>query len=181
MKRARLIPIAVISFVAVAFASAAPATFAFNTSNFNFTDYALTTGYLGFAMNGNQLVVDLSSAGPVSSIPAITLWVPGPTTAYDGASVYPSLGNIGDISLTSDGSQITGFTVAEDSTTLPTVVAAYVKSLEGVGFTAEQQAAPDTTMAIYDFVDKSNGLQLRAVFQQLGANVSAHLSGPAAI
>lgn len=175
MKRAFLIPIGLVALLLTAAASAAPASFVFNTSGFDFTDYTLTAGYIGFAMNGNQVQVNLASGGPVSGIPAITLWVPGPTTNAVGATVYPSLGSIRDISTTSNGGETTGFTVTHDSVALGTVVDAYVKALQGIGFTASQQSSADSNIAIYDFT--MNGTQLRAVFHRVGPNVTAHLSG----
>ncbi len=178
MKRALLIPLGLIALLSVAFASAAPATFVFNTSKFDFTDYSLTTGYIGFAMNGDQVQVNLASGGSISSLPSITLWVPGSTTNATGGTVYPTLANIADITTTSNGGQTTGFTVTHDSASLSAVAAAYVKNLEALGFKGTEDASSSTNIAIYTFT--MNGMQLRAVFHQVGSNVTAHLTGGSA-
>ena len=178
MKRAILLPLGLIALLATAVASAAPATFVFNTSGFDFTDYSLTAGYLDFAMNGDQLQVNLSSTAGTDTIPAITLWVPGPTTSATGATVYPKLANITDISVTSNGAQATGFTVTHDSVALSAVADAYVQSLTALGFKATPQASTNDNLMIYTF--DRNGSQIRAVFHREGSNVSAHLSGASA-
>ncbi len=178
MKRALLIPLGLIALLSVAFASAAPATFVFNTSGFDFTDYTLTTGYIGLSMNGDQVQVNLASGAPVGSLPSITLWVPGPTTNALGGTVYPTLANIADISTTSNGGQATGFTVTHGSASLSDVVAAYAKNLEALGFKGTQDASTSPNIAIYTFT--MNGTQLRAVFHQMGPNVTAHLTGGSA-
>lgn len=178
MKRALLIPLGLIALLSVAFASAAPATFVFNTSGFDFTDYTLTTGYIGFSMNGDQVQVNLASGAAVSSLPSITLWVPGSTTNALGGTVYPTLANITSITTTSNGGQTTGFTVTHGSASLSKVVAAYVKNLEALGFKGTQDASPSSDIAIYTFT--MNGTQLRAVFHQTGPNVTAHLTGSSA-
>lgn len=175
MKRAPLITVGLVALLFTAAASAAPATFVFNTSGFDFTDYSLTSGYLGFAMNGNQLQVNLASGGPVSAIPSITLWVPGPTTNAVGATVYPTLANIQDITTTSNGAETTSFTVTHDGASLSSVVNAYVKALQNLGFKATEQSSTDGNIVVYDFA--MNGAQYRAVFHRVGANVTAHLSG----
>jgi hypothetical protein len=178
MKRALLMPLGLIALLSVAFASAAPATFVFNTSGFNFTDLTLTTGYIGFAMNGHQLQVNLASGAPVSSLPSITLALPGSTTNADGATVYPTLANLADVSTTSNGGQTTGFTVTHGSASLGNVVADYVKSLDALGFKSTPDASNSSDLAVYTFT--MNGMQLRAVFHQMGANVTAHLTGSTA-
>jgi len=178
MKRALLVPLGLIALLSVAFASAAPATFVFNTSGFDFTDYTLTTGYIGFSMNGDQLRVNLASGAPISSLPSITLWVPGSTTNALGGTVYPTLTNIADISTTSNGGQTTGFTVTHDSVSLGGVVASYVKNLEALGFKGTEDASTSPNLAVYTFT--MNGIQLRAVFHQVGSNVTAHLTGGSA-
>ena len=175
MKRAPLITVGIVALLLTAVASAAPASFVFNTSGFDFTDYTLTSGYLGFAMDGNQVQVNLASGGPVSDIPAITLWVPGPTTNALGATVYPTLANIQAITTTSNGGETTSFTVTHDGASLSSVVNAYVKALQNLGFKASQQSSPDGNIVVYDFA--MNGTQLRAVFHRFGPNVTAHLSG----
>lgn len=178
MKRALLVPLGLIALLSVAFASAAPATFVFNTSGFDFTDYTLTTGYIGFSMNGNRLQVNLVSGAANSSLPSVTLWVPGSTTNAQGGTVYPTLANITDISTTSNGGQVSGFTVTHDSVSLSDVTAAYVKNLEALGFKGTQDASASPNIAIYSFT--MNGTQLRAVFHQVGPNVTAHLTGGSA-
>ena len=175
MKRALYITLGLAAAVFVAFASAAPATFVFDSSGFDFTDTALTAGYLGLAMNGDQIQVDLASTASASTIPAITLWVPGSTTNAQGQTVYPGVADLGDVTVLGNGAQTTGFTVIHDSVSLDAVVSAYVGALQAIGFTGTLQASPTTNLVVYDF---SNGTtQLRAVFHREGANVSAHLQG----
>ncbi|MEJ2356994.1 MAG: hypothetical protein P8Y13_02795 [Deinococcales bacterium] len=179
MKRALFITLGLAAFVFAAAASAAPATFVFNTSKFDFTDYTLSAGYIGFSMDGNAVQVNLASGAPVSSIPAITLWVPGSTTNAMGQTVYPTLANVGDVTVTSNGGQTTGFTVIHDSVSLNSVVSAYVDALQKIGFKGTEQTSPSANLVIYTF--SNNGMQLRAVFHRDGPNVSAHLAGaPAA-
>lgn len=175
MKRALLASLGLVALLATAAASAAPVTFTFNTSGFDFTNYEIDAGYLGFAMNGNQLQVNLSSAGPVSSIPAINLWVPGPTTNAFGADVYPTLGNITDIKTYSYGDKTDGFSVTHDNVSLSTVVDAYVQNLGKLGFTATMQASSTPNVVVYTF--NKNGAQLKGVFHREGANVNAYLTG----
>lgn len=175
MKRALFTTLGLAAFVFAAAASAAPATFVFNTSGFNLANYEATTGYIGFAMDGSAVQVNLASSASTSAIPAITLWVPGSTTNSMGQTVYPGVANLGDVTVTGNGGQTTGFTVLQDNVSLDAVVSAYVQALQGIGFTSAEQTSPSANLVIYTFTN--NGTELRAIFHRQGDNVTAHLQG----
>lgn len=177
MSRVLRIPIAVAVALTVALAAAAPATFVFDTSGFDFTDTSLTAGTVAFSLSGDQLQIDLASSGLTSSIPAVTLSVPAATTDRTGRTVYPTLRDLGDLTLTGNGGQVTGITLMHESIGLDAVADAYVGSLTALGFTASQEPSPSANLLVYTFDNGS--VQLRAVFHRVGPDVSAHLSGPA--
>lgn len=182
MKRAFLIPLGLVVLLATAAASAAaPQTFVFNTGAFDFTNATLTEGYLGFSMAGDQVVVSLASAGPISKIPGIEVAVPDASTNAVGATVYPTLANLSDIAIASNGAQDTGFTVTHADVTLDSVVNAYLNAFTSMGFTSTEVSSAKVGRDLQVYTLSKGGLELRAVFHRDGPNVTAHLSGAAAV
>jgi len=181
MKRIFLIPIAVVALAVPAMVSAAGLSLAYKTGNFNFTDSTLTTGYLGFTMNGNQLDVNVSSAGSISGIPSISVLVYGPTTDAMGRDVYPTFGQLGNVTLDGSGGWA-GMNVLHDNATVADVANAYRSALTGLGFKADQVSTGTPDVIAYDFT--MNGNTLRAVFHKSGpdsytgatTSVTAHLA-----
>lgn len=182
MKRAFLIPVGlVVLFTTAAAFAAAPATFVFNTSAFDFTNTALTEGYIGFSLSGDQVLVTLSSAGAISKIPGIEVAVPAATTNAVGTTEYPTLANLSDVTVTSAGAQDTGFTVTHADVGLDAVVSAYVNAFTNLGFTSTEVSSAKVGRDLQVFTFSKGGLDLRAVFHRDGTNVTAHLSGAAAV
>jgi len=173
MKRFLLVPIAVLALAIPAVVSAAGLTFGYNTGSFDFTDASIDTGYIGFTMNGDQLVVQVSSAGSVSAIPAISLVVFGPTTNALGEDVYPTLGQLQNVTLLgANGNQ--GFDVVHTTASVRTVAADYVDALTSLGFKVSQLSTGSNNVLSYDFT--MNGSAVHAVFHQDGSSVTAHLA-----
>lgn len=166
-----------------------PTTFVTNTSRFDFTNNALTSGYLGFAVQSNQLEILFDSSNAISDVPSISLWVPHATTGSSQAgiaptystlpiystTVYPTLSNLGDVQLATWGNQIDAMTVTHGSTTLQKAAFGYVSTFEGLGFTSKEIQSVGSTLAVYRFDD--GALHLRLVLHQDGANVTATLQG----
>lgn len=172
MKRVLLVPIAVIALAVPAAVSAAGLTFGYNTANFDFTDTSVDTGYIGFSMNGNQLQVQVSSAGSVSAIPSISVAVLGPTTDAIGNDIYPTLGQLQNVTLYgANGSQ--GFDVLHTDVGVSTVAADYVSALTSLGFKATALSTGSNNVLSYDL--STSGSTVHAVFHQDGPNVTAHL------
>lgn len=181
MKRALLIPAAILALAIPAMVSAAGLHLGYNTGAFNFTDSTIETGYIGFTMNGNQLQVNVSSAGSISGIPSISVVAYGPTLDALGRDVYPTFGQLGNVTLEGAGGWA-GMDVLHDNATVATVANDYVSALTGLGFKAKELSTGTPNVIAYDFT--MNGNTLHAVFHQAGADyytgattsVTAHLA-----
>jgi len=172
-------------------AAAAPTTFTTNASRFDFTDNTLTTGYIGFAVQGNQLEVMFSSAGAISDVPSITLWVPHSTTdafqaaampSYSptgqSATVYPTLSDIQSIKFGFYGNRKDALTVTHGSTTVEKTTFGYLSTFKKLGFTATKEEAVGADLVVYDL--SNHNLNLRLVLHQNGPDVTAYLHGVSA-
>ncbi len=176
MKRMLVTSLALAALLVPAVASAAaPATFAIDSSGFDFTDTSLTTGYIGFVWNGDQLQVEVTSGTPVDGIPAIQLWVPASTSDAAGNTVYPTITSLSDITLGSYGNRVDSVAVTHPDVGLGTVVSDYLATFRQLGFTASLQDGSTSNLAVYTLVNGKT--TLRAVFHRNGADVTALVSG----
>jgi len=169
-------------------AKAAPTTFTTNASRFDFTDNSLTKGYIGFAVQGNQLEVLFGSAGAISDVPSIKLWVPHSTTdafqaaatpsyspSGQSATVYPTLSDLQDVTFGYYGDHKDALTVTHGSTTVEKAAFGYLSTFKKLGFTATKAETVGSTLVVYDLSD--HNLNVRLVLHQNGPDVTAYLHG----
>ncbi|MEJ2666178.1 MAG: hypothetical protein P8Z81_03590 [Deinococcales bacterium] len=176
MKRVYLVPLAIIALTIPAMVSAAGVTFNYSTGAFDFTNAEIDTGYIGLSFSGNQLTVHVSSAGSISSLPAILVQGMGPTTLYNGTDVYPGFGGLGDVeTYGTAGSE--GFQVVHENVLVSSVAADYVSAMTGMGFTAKQLDTGTANVIAYDFTNA--GMTVHGVFHQSGNDVTAYLASGA--
>ncbi len=172
-----LLALALLALPATAFA-ALPTTFTVNTQAFDFTDSSIDTAYVGFALVGGQLQVDLSSQGSLSAVPAITVALPGQATDTSGNTVYPRLRDLKDVAVTSYGPNDNAISVLHSDVGLSAATSDWTTALEGLGLSATQEKAPNVNTTILDFTNGT--MNLRLVLHRAGSDVTAFLQGVSA-
>ena len=178
MKRSLIASLATLSLVAFSLAAAAPTTIALDDTGIDFTSAGSSddTAYLGFSLEGNQLVVDLSNSGGSTAIPAISFVVPGVQgTDIADNDVYPTLSNIAAVTTTDYGNQVLSVKVMHPDASLATVKSSYLSALGSLGYTADQQATVGANVNTVTMTKGTDNVKL--VFHRYGSDVSVFLTG----
>ncbi len=169
----RLISTFMVVALTATLALASALSFNVNDSGFDYTNTDTEVAYLALESVDGKLVLSLSNSATNSTLPAVAVTVPDlGKIDFWGNEIGAELNDISEIQLI--GSlDYEGFSVTHTSAHVDTVIDSYITTLEslGLGEATVEKSTGSTQVITFD----SNDGEVRAVFTQLGDDVTTYL------